>query len=268
MMEKRQALLNFALELAKAAEECILPHYRRCAISLKADGTEVTEADRQAEVAMRDMISLRFPAHEVLGEEFGGATASHSEQQWILDPLDGTTWFTLGMPLFGTLVAFVENNEPIVGVMHFPVLGETVYAGKGLGCWYRCGGNVPVRVRVSGGVSLNEAVVSASGVHGSGISCGDNDVAYRLTPVLNKARKFRFCGDCMQHALVCRGSAHVAIDTLMQPWDVAALIPCIEEAGGVATTLTGQREGIVYGGSLLTSSDPKLHQEVLHLLQP
>jgi histidinol-phosphatase len=267
MIKQRQELLTFALQLAKAAEVHILPYYQRCAVSLKADGTEVTDADRHAEAVMREMITHRFPTHAILGEEFGGSPTADAPQQWIIDPLDGTTWFSLGMPLFGTLIAFLEVQEPVLGVIHFPVLGETVYAGKQLGCWFQRGEAAPMQVRVSAGVPLHEAVVSASGVHGSDIYRGGGGSAYRLTPVLHQARKFRFCGDCMQHALVCRGNLHVAIDTVMQPWDVAALIPCIEEAGGIATTLTGQREGIVFGGSLLTSCDQALHNEVLRLLQ-
>ena len=171
------------------------------------------------------------------------------------------------MLLFGTLIAFLEAQEPVIGVIHFPVLGETVYAGKHLGCWFQRGEVTPVQVRVSAGVPLHEAVVSASGVHGSDISRGGSGKAYRLTPVLHQARKFRFCGDCMQHALVCRGNLHVAIDTVIQPWDIAALISCIEEAGGIASTLSGQREGIVFGGSLLTSCDRTLHNEALRLPQ-
>jgi histidinol-phosphatase len=126
----------------------------------------------------------------------------------------------------------------------------------------------PVQVRVGSRVDLKEAVVSAAGVHSSNIYAGRGDVPYNLTGLLHQAKKFRFCGDCLQHALVCRGRIHIAVDTLMQPWDSAAIIPCIEEAGGTATTLSGQREGIVFGGSLLTSCDASLHQEVLALLQP
>ncbi len=248
MLKQRQERLDFALQLAKAAEETILPYYQRCEASLKADGSEVTEADRRAESVIRDLIAERFPTHAVLGEELGGTLIPDTPQQWIIDPIDGTTWFALGMPLFGTLIAFLEDREPVLGVIHFPVLGETVYAGKGLGCWFKRGDQPPGRIQVSSGVPLTEAVVSASGVHGSDILRDTHDVAYPLTSVLHQARKFRFCGDCMQHALVCRGNVHAAIDTIMKPWDIAALVPCIEEAGGVATTLTGQREDIV--GSL------------------
>jgi histidinol-phosphatase len=125
-----------------------------------------------------------------------------------------------------------------------------------------------VLVHVAAAVPLREAVVSTTGLHGSDLLPAPGEVAYRLSAVARGAGKLRFFTDCTQHALVCRGNIHVAIDTIMQPWDIAALVPCIEEAGGVATTAGGRREGVVFGGSLLTSCDRRLHDEVLKLLAP
>lgn len=263
-MDYREGLAT-ALELAELAEARILPHYQRCATDLKADGSEVTRADREAEQAVRARLAQRHPGHAILGEEFGGERQA-AAQQWIVDPLDGTSAFALGLPLFGTLIAYAEHGEPLVGVIHFPVLGETVYAARGLGCWYRRRGEAATRVQVRATVPLAQAVVSASGVHASDILPPAGGRSYALTPLLRQAGKFRFCGDCMQHALVCRGSLHAAVDTLMQPWDIAALVPCIEEAGGVATSLEGRREGVVFGGSLLATCGPALHRQVLAVL--
>ena len=111
-------------------------------------------------------------------------------------------------------------------------------------------------------------MVSAAGVHSSNIHANSGQVPYNLTGPIRQAKKFRFCGDCLQHALVCRGRIHAAVDTLMQPWDSAAIIPCIEEAGGIATTLAVDRKGAAFGGNLLTSRDASLHQQILELLQP
>lgn len=257
-------LLAIALELAQVAEREILPHYQRCAADLKADGSEVTQADRAAEQAIRALLAQRCPAHAILGEEFGGER--DAVQQWIIDPLDGTSAFALGMPLFGTLIAYAEQGEPLVGVIHFPVLGETVYAAKGLGCWFRRGDGEPQRVYAGTALRIEDAVISASGVHATDIHPDRHGAAYRLTPLLRRAKKFRVCGDCLQHALVCRGSVHVAIDTIMQPWDIAALVPCIEEAGGVCAAIDGKREGVVFAGSLVTASDQTLLDDVLNVL--
>ena len=124
-----------------------------------------------------------------------------------------------------------------------------------------------MKIRVGSKVGLKEAVVSAAGVHNSNIHTTSGQVPWNLSGLIHQVKKLRFCGDCLQHALVCRGRIHAAVDTLMQPWDSAAIVPCIEEAGGIATTLSGQREGIVFGGSLITSCDTPLHHEILELLQ-
>jgi histidinol-phosphatase len=267
LLEERQAFLDFALRLAQTAEQEILPRYRNVAVNLKSDGSEVTEADREAERAMRAVIEQHYPDHDILGEEHG-ATNKNSRYKWVLDPVDGTASFTLAMPIFGTLVALLEDDEPLVGVIHLPAIGETVYAAKGLGCWFSAAGAAPVRVQVDPITSLNKAVASSSGVQSSDIISKDGETPYRLSSVIRGARKFRFCGDCSQYALLARGKLHVAFDPVMHPWDIAALVPCVEEAGGVATSLSGQREGVVYGGNLLTTSSPALHGEVLGLLQP
>jgi len=268
MGNDRHDLLKFALQLTLAAEEKILPHYYNCAVNTKSDGTKVTEADRCAEEVIQEMITRQFPEDSILGEEFGATNRSKNKYQWVIDPLDGTTWFTLGVPIFGTLIALLEHDEPMIGVIHFPTTGETIYAGIGLGCWFKTRASNPVRIHVGSKKSVKDAVISAAGVHSSNIHTNMGEVPYNLTGVIHQARKFRFCGDCLQHALLCRGRVHAAIDTLMKPWDIAALIPCIEEAGGIATTLTGQRQGIVFSDTLLASCDRSLHHQILDLLQP
>lgn len=265
-LERRRELLEFALTLADTAQAEILPHYQRCAADLKADGTEVTLADRAAELAIREAIAQRYPEHAVLGEEFGGER--DAAQQWIVDPLDGTSAFALGLPLFGTLIAYAEHGEPVIGTIHFPVLGETVYAARGLGCWFRNRDGDTVRIRARPPTALSDAIVSASGVHASDIQPERDGRAYALTALIRQAKKFRVCGDCLQHALVCRGSLHVAIDTIMQPWDIAALVPCIEEAGGACAAIDGRREGVVFSGSLVAACDQALLDEVIGILNP
>jgi histidinol-phosphatase len=263
--DERGGLLAFALELARLAEAEILPRFRRVSFDLKPDGSEVTEADREAERAMRTAIAARFPDHAVLGEELGASGASDARHRWVLDPVDGTVWFTLGVPTFGTLIGLLEDGEPVAGVIHFPGLGETVYASRGQGCWLRRGGAEPQRLRVRQPAPLRAAFVSACGAHGSDI-LPEGGSAYNLTALIRSARKLRFVGDCLQHALVCQGRLDAALDTVMHPWDVAALVPCVEEAGGVATDLAGRRQGVVFAGSLLTSCDAALQREILAAL--
>jgi histidinol-phosphatase len=267
--EQSKEYLDFGLSLAKAAEKHIMRYYRDHTIQFKADRSEVTEADRQAEETIREMIAERFPRHAILGEELGAKNAStqHCQYQWLIDPLDGTTWYTIGVPIFGTLIALLENREPVLGVIHFPALRETVYACRGSGCWFKVGDSEPVRVQVMAGVPLKAATVSASGVHGSDILLYEGRTPYKLTALIRQAGRFRFCGDCLQHALVCRGKIHAAVDTIMQPWDSAAIIPCIEEAGGIATTISGRTQEVAFGGSLVTSCGEPTHGEVRKSLQ-
>lgn len=263
----RQGLLEFALELAKIAEENILPLYQQCAVSYKPDGTEVTEADRRAELAVRSHIERAFPDHGLLGEEFGAKESLKSPYQWVIDPLDGTAWFTLGMPTFGTLIALLEAGEPVVGVIHFPVLEETVYAARGQGCWFKPRWGSVQRVRVEPATSLGKAMASASGPQSSDVFHTQEQTPYRLSGLISSAGKFKFCTDCLQHALVCRGRVHVALDTLMKPWDIAAIVPCVEEAGGVVSDLSGKREDILNGGGLLSSCSHQVHEQTLAVLR-
>lgn len=261
--------LAFAIELAEAAEAEIMPRFRNVASSQKADGSEVTEADRQGERVMRERINARYPDHDILGEEHGEAgrtDARYQRYQWVLDPVDGTAGFTMGVPLFGTLVGLLKDGDPIVGVIHMPALGETVFAARGLGCWFRSPDTEPRRVRVDPVHQLSDAVVSAGGAHSLQMDPSDapNPAIWSL---MQRAGKFRFVPDCYQHTLLCRGSLHAAVEPLMFPWDIAALVPCVEEAGGVVTTVSGARQGIAFGDSLVTSTHPQLHDEVLALLQ-
>jgi len=259
-------LLEFALSLAELAEAKILPVYRNCTVTLKSDGSEVTEADRLAEQTMREAIGKQFPSHAILGEEFGGPTGPTKEPTWVLDPVDGTTSFTIGVPLFGTLIGYVEEGEPQVGVVHLPAIGETIFAAKGLGTWFKVRSAAPQRVTVSNTSEIKEAFVSACSVSPSDISPPLTGPCYRLSALIPKARKFRFISDCLQHALVAQGRIDAAIDTVMHPWDIAALVPCVEEAGGVVTDLDGHREGIVWRPSLLSSANRRLHTQIISSL--
>jgi histidinol-phosphatase len=259
-------LLEFALELARAAEAPILDRYRRAAVSFKADGSEVTDADRRAEEVMRRLITRRYPDHAILGEEFGASGSPDATWQWLLDPVDGTASFSLGIPLFGTLVGLLYHRRPVVGVIHLPAIGETVYAAHGGGCWSQVGSHRPIQVRVAAASSLEDAIVLAPAGVGSGAPAQREAVFRSLLPLLGRARKVRFGGDCLQHALVCRGVAHVAVDPVMHPWDIAAIAPCVEEAGGVVSTLSGVCEDVAFGGSLVSSCHEMLRREVCELL--
>ena len=261
-----QELLAFALELAHAAEPVILSRYRNPQVSHKPDGTEVTDADRKAEEVMRELVGQRYPGHAILGEEFGASGPDAAEWRWVLDPIDGTASFSLGVPLFGTLVGLLRHGTPLVGVVHLPAIGETLYAGRGLGCWFRLPEAPPAKVRTQPVATLSQAVVMGPSGLGS-VPPGEREgQVRRLLPLLAGARKFRLGGDCLQHVVVCRGLAHVGVDLVMHPWDIAALVPCVEEAGGVVSTVDGRREDVVFGGSFVSCCSEGLLSEALDVL--
>jgi histidinol-phosphatase len=259
-------MLELAEHLAMAASRAILPHFRTCQVELKADGSEVTIADRLAEEAIRTILNGACSTHAVLGEEFGGEPAQEG-YTWVIDPIDGTTYFALGMPLFGTLIGLLWNSEPVLGVIRFPAQGETITGVVGADCRRSLDNGALTRIRTAPDKPLQEAFCSSSGIHGSDLLCEDAG-AYRLGALARGSRKLRFLGDCQQHALLCRGAIDLAIDTIMQPWDIAALVPCVRAAGGVATSMGGAAEGLVFGSSLLTACGPRLHAEALELLSP
>jgi histidinol-phosphatase len=264
----KNEILEFALSLAAAAEAAIMPVFRHCAVTFKSDGTEVTDADKRAEEVMREAIGKRYPKHLVLGEEFGGSQKPTDESLWVLDPIDGTTSFAAGLPIFGTLIAYLQNGEPEVGVIHFPAMGETVYASKGSGCWMHIRGESnPRQVRASRTAEISEAFISAGGTKPSDIEPGATGSCCKLSSLILKPRKFRFISDCVQHALVAQGRIDAAIDPEMNPWDIAALIPCVEEAGGVISDVSGIRENLTWQSSLVSSSTPRLHAQILRVLQ-
>ena len=266
-MTDYQSLLDFARLLARETTALIMPHYYNCVAEFKPDGSEVTEADRSAERRMREMIHAGYPEHRVLGEEYGNTGPEEGIYQWVLDPVDGTHWLPLGVPTFGTLIGLLEKGKPIVGVIAFPAMREVVYAATGLGCWYESDQVEPIRVGVKRVGKLADAYCSASGPHNSDIKPGKSGMQVDLGAYIRSAGRFRFIGDCLQHALVCRGRIQAALDVVMKPWDIAALVPCVEEAGGMATSLSSRAPDVVFGGCLLSTCGGDLHQEILSTLQ-
>lgn len=266
-MSSLASQLNVALSLARTAEAEILPRFRTVTASRKPDGTEVTEADREAERVMREHLADVRPDDAVLGEEFGNTGSDDARYRWVLDPVDGTAGFTIGVPLFGTLVGLLDNGEPVVGVIHFPALGETVYAARGEGCRFRTE-EEEMDVQVDPVEAIEAATVTTTALHSSDVMATEEQVPYRMTTLMRRAGKFRFVTDCLQHALVARGRTHAAVDTIMNPWDVAALVPCVREAGGVAEPLDQEKDDVVFGDSLVSAGSETLLHEVRALLQP
>jgi histidinol-phosphatase len=259
--------LQFALQLAGVAAAEIMPRFQHVDARMKADGTPVTEADLEAERVMRELIQARYPDHGIMGEEHP-ERSSQSEFTWVLDPIDGTASFTLGIPTFGTLVALLKNGHPILGVINLPALKETIYAELGYGCWYLNKMGELVQQHVSQVNTLKNAYLSTTGLYNTDIDPKDDLNPFMMGDLIRKAGRFRFVGDCLQHALVARGLLDAALDPAMHPWDNAAIIPCILEAGGTVSDGSGSTENIVFSKSLLSSATPELHAEILSVINP
>jgi histidinol-phosphatase len=246
--------LAFAIQTAIDAGKIALAHYQTgVAVELKPDRSPVTLADRGAEQAIRQAIADRFPDHSVVGEEYG-ADDRPSSFRWVVDPIDGTKSFVRGVPLFGTLIGLEIDGRVEVGVCHLPALGETVAAATGLGCTWN--GRT---ARVSDTRTLEEATVLFSDSRMLGERLGDRRQTFeRATGLL------RTWGDCYGYSLVATGRADVMIDPAMNPWDCAALVPILREAGGRFTDWTGIER--IDGGDAV-GTNGALHEAVLDLLR-
>ena len=208
-----------------------------------------------------------LPRHAILGEEFGGDVQRDAEHLWLLDPIDGTASFAIGLPTFGTLIGYLRRGEPCVGVIGAHALGETVYAANGQGCWYQRHGSDPQRVRTSTVSDLADAFVVSTGLDHTDLDPRKPNPSVILSSLYKQARRFRWSGDCINYALLCQGRVDVALDPRMHPWDIAAIVPCVREAGGIATSLSGNPD-VVWQTDLVASANPALHAKVLQSLLP
>lgn len=254
----------FAVATAEAAGAAILPHFRAAiAVTDKAAGRgaydPVTEADRGAEAAIRAAIAREFPGHGILGEEHG-QVAGREPWTWVIDPIDGTRSFILGQLHWATLIALNDGTRPVVGVTHQPFVGETFVGIAGAGAhWQRGGERRAMRTRACPGIA-GAAVATTDPRH---FASGRQRAAYALAT--DGARLVRFGGDCYCYTQLAMGLVDVVIETGLQPYDVQALMPLIEGAGGVITSWTG--EPCAQGGDVLACGDARLHAWLVERLR-
>lgn len=221
------ALVDHAVHIARAAGELTLQWFRHAdlAVDHKGDGSPVTEADLAAERLMRDELAAAFPDDAIIGEEHPDA-AGTSGRTWVIDPIDGTKAFTKGVPLYSNLLALVDEHGPAIGVINLPALGETVWAGRGLGAFHN---GTPCRVSDHASLAGAYVMTSGFGYWPSGA----------LEAVLASPAIFRTWGDAYGYSLVATGRAEAMIDPLANPWDVAPIAVIIPEAGGRYSTFDG-----------------------------
>ena len=242
--------LAFANRLADASGE-VIRHYFRSAISVdeKSDRTPVTVADREAEAAIRNLIEAAFPDHGIIGEEMPTRNVG-AELTWVLDPIDGTRSFITGKPVFGTLIALMENGVPVLGVIDQPVTGErwTGAAGRPT----TLNGDT-VRVRACAELAQAALDTTAPDMFEPADIKSYADLASQVHLV-------RHGMDCYAYAMLAMGFVDLVVEATMNLHDFAALVPVIEGAGGHITDWQGRPLGPDSDGRVLAAGDMRIHE--------
>ena len=255
-------LKTFATELADESGRVILPFFRQTLSvenKLANQGFDpVTQADRDAELAIRALIAQRHPSHGIMGEEHGFQPGS-SPLTWVLDPIDGTRAFMCGMAQWGTLIALNDGTRPIVGVLDQPYTQERWIAANGSSLFQRRGESArTLKTRPCG--TLAGATLSTT----SPVGYFDDYEQRAFWALSNEVRLTRFGGDCYGYGLLAMGFIDIIVESALKPWDVQALIPIIENAGGVISNWAGGP--CADGGQVVACGDRALHRQVLQVL--
>ncbi|AUX68706.1 histidinol-phosphatase [Porphyrobacter sp. HT-58-2] len=250
--------LALALALADAAGAAIRPLFRgQWDHERKADRSFVTEADRAAEAAMRKLIEDTFPADGIIGEEYGTRNDS-AGRQWVLDPIDGTTSFIAGRPIFGTLIALLQDGWPVLGIIDQPIAGErwvgrigqpTLFNGK------------PAKARPL--KELSDAVLATTSPH---LFTNLEADAFMSVAKTVAEKKIVFGGDCYNYALLASGHVDVVIEAGLKLYDYAALVPVVEGAGGMMSDWQGNPLDAGSDGTVIAIGDPARLEDVLEAM--
>lgn len=252
--------LDLALALADIADRISLARFRATdlIVETKPDLTPVTEADRAVEQALRAELARVRPEDGILGEEFGIDGSAH--RRWVLDPIDGTKNYVRGVPVWATLIGLMVDENVIVGVVSAPALSRRWWAATGQGAWATDPSTTgPRRLRSSGVGALADASFSFS----DPVGWAERGAQEGLRTLLSNTWRQRAYGDFWSHMLVAEGAVDVAAEPQLETYDMAALIPIIEEAGGRITSYTG---GSALGGGSAVTTNGLLHDQVLAVL--
>ncbi|MEJ2104676.1 MAG: inositol monophosphatase family protein [Ignavibacteriaceae bacterium] len=241
-MSELREFKKFSKKLADASAEVIKKYFRKkINVDAKEDDSPVTIADKKAEEFMRDLILKHYSEHGIIGEEFG-VTNQDAEYKWVLDPIDGTKSFICGAYSFGTLIALLKNGKPIIGVYNHPILNG-----------FLIGDNTETRINgektyVRNCSDLKNAVLLTT----DHLNIEKYQDISRFNSLIKKVKLYRNWGDCYGYYLLATGFADIMIDPIMSPWDLLALIPIINGAGGTITDYNGNDP--IKGNSIVATS--------------
>lgn len=251
-MSETETLTTFALSLAQVSGQAILPHFRSALVvenKQAADWDPVTEGDKAAERVIRAAIEKAHPTHSIIGEEYGEKKGT-SAYTWILDPIDGTRAFVIGMPTWTTLIALYKDGKPFLGLMNQPFVGEMFY-GSPDGAFFQRGSDKR-RLRCAAPKPLAKALAGTTTPH-------LYKPESRIENLRQKTRLLRYGGDAYFFALVAAGYMDIALEAGVQIYDIAALIPIITNAGGVVGCWDDG--DATKGGNVLAASCQELFDE-------
>ncbi len=257
MMSQYQSLLDFAQQLADSAREITLTYFRQPVdIEKKQDGSPVTIVDKKTERRLRQLIERYFPEHGIIGEE-QAAKQTDSEFEWIIDPIDGTKSFLSGYPLYGTLIAVLQEGEPVVSVIDMPALDERFFACKDL----------PTQCTQSG---VTKTVTTKPDCQLSQAICYSTDYTMfskvehqQLTLLRKSVSMLRYNGDCYLYAMLASGWIDLVVEADLKVYDFLPLCLIVEQAGGVITDWQGQKLDKNSIGQVIAASNQRLHQIAL-----
>jgi len=250
--------LALALRLADAAGAAIRPLFRgQWSEERKADRSYVTEADRAAEAAMRALIEAECPTDGIIGEEYGTRNEG-AGRQWVLDPIDGTTSFIAGRPIFGTLIALLQDGWPVLGIIDQPIAGERWVGRIGQPTLFN---GTPAAARPL--KDLGDAVLATTSPH---LFTNEEADAFMSVAKQVAEKKIIYGGDCYNYGLVASGHIDVVIEAGLKLHDYAALVPVVEGAGGMMADWQGNPLDAGSDGTVIALGDPARLEDVLEAM--
>ena len=254
MVEPR--FVQLANELAEAVRPIAARYFRTpVAIDDKTDNSPVTIADREAETAMRALLTEHVPQHGVFGEEHG-AVRTDADYVWVLDPIDGTRAFITGLPIFGTLIALLHRGVPVLGIIDQPIIRERWVGVAGQRSTFN---GQPIQVRSCASLA-NAYMYSTAPIMFPGAYAGPHE---KLT---RQVKLFRWGGDCYAYGLLASGHVDLVVEASLQLYDFAALVPVVKGAGGLITDWRGNELDMHSDGSVLAAGDAAIHRAASEVL--
>ncbi|MEM1157369.1 MAG: inositol monophosphatase family protein [Verrucomicrobiota bacterium] len=243
--------LTFTEHLARKSGDLIRPYFRTENINVqtKEDRTIVTQADHEAEDLLRTEIEKAYPAHGIIGEEFGDVRTD-AEFVWVLDPIDGTISFAAGVPLFGTLIGLLKNGAPAIGCIHQPILNILCLGDNKT----TTVNGIPSRIRPCSEISDATLLITDPGL----AETHQNYASFE--ELRREVNTFRTWGDCFAYLQLVTGRADIAMDPVMNPWDLLPLVPVVRGAGAVFTGWDGS--DVMQGNSCIAAG-PEIHADII-----